>query len=97
MSVEFDQLTAQVTQNDSVEASAVQLIQNIAQALANSPTPAQVQALSQSLQASADALAASITANTPAAGGGFTPNPPSGGGDTGGGDTGGGTADQTRR
>jgi len=73
-STEFDALTAQVTTNDTVEGSAVQLLQNIAAILANNPTPAQVTALSASLSSSATALAAAVTANTPSATGGFTPD-----------------------
>jgi hypothetical protein len=75
MSVEFDALTAQVTSNDTVEGSAVQLLQNISALLANDPTPAQVTALSVSLSASATALAAAIVANTPSAVP-FTPDTP---------------------
>ena len=67
MSAEFDALVAQVTANTDVEASAVTLIQGIAAQLANSPTSAQVSALSSQLKTSADALAGAITANTPAA------------------------------
>jgi len=63
-------LQAQVTQNTSVEGSAVQLIQGlaaqIAAALAASDTTS-LQQLTQQLNASATALAAAITANTPAA------------------------------
>jgi len=67
MSAEFDALTAQVAANDDAEASAIQLIQNIAALLANNPTPAQVSALAANLKASADALGAAVVANTPAA------------------------------
>lgn len=63
----LDDLTAQVTKNSDVEASAVQLIQGIAKQLADAltanDTPA-LQALSQQLATSADALAAAVAANT---------------------------------
>ena len=63
-------LQAQVAQNTSVEASAVQLIQGIAQQLATAIAggdATQLQALTASLSSTATALAAAITANTPAA------------------------------
>ena len=61
-------LTAQVTQNTTVEGSAIQLIQNIAaQLAASSSDQAAVDALAAKLNTSATALAAAITANTPAA------------------------------
>jgi len=67
MSAEFDALSAQVAENTSEEASAGQLIQNIAAQLANNPTPEQVKALAATLKTSGDALAALVVANTPAA------------------------------
>lgn len=67
MSAEFDALVAQVTENTTVEASAVTLIQGIAAQLAGNPTPAQVDALAAELKTSSDALAAAVAANTPAA------------------------------
>lgn len=61
-------LTAQVTANTNLEASAVQLIQGLAkQIAASSGDQAAVDALAAQLQSSATALAAAITANTPAA------------------------------
>lgn len=64
----LDDLTAQVTENTTLEGSAIQLIQNIAAALAAAGTdPAKLAALQSQLKTSADALAAAITANTPAA------------------------------
>jgi hypothetical protein len=66
----LDDLTAQVAQNTSVEASAVQLIQGLAtqlQAAIAAGNPAALQALAQQLNTSATALAAAITANTPPA------------------------------
>lgn len=66
MSAEFDALVAEVTETQTVEASAVALIQGIATQLQGNPTPQQVADLSSKLKSSADALAAAITANTPA-------------------------------
>jgi hypothetical protein len=65
MSVAFDQLTSQVIANETVEGSVIQLLKNIAAKLANSPTPAEVAALSASLNSSAEALTDSVIANTP--------------------------------
>jgi hypothetical protein len=67
---EFDDLTAQVTADTTVEASAVTLINGIAAQLAalvaaGTVTPEAVTALSNQLKTSADALSAAITANTP--------------------------------
>jgi hypothetical protein len=68
MSQQLDALTAQVTENTNVEASAVTLLQNIAAQLEAAKTdPVKLQALKDQLQNSAAALAAAITANTPAA------------------------------
>lgn len=64
----LDDLKAQVQKNTDVEASAVTLIQGIAQQLKDAGNdPAKIQALSDQLKSSADALAAAVTANTPAA------------------------------
>jgi hypothetical protein len=61
----FDALTAQVTANTTVEASAVTLIQGLAAQIGQAAgDPAAVQALSDKLKTSADALASAITANT---------------------------------
>jgi hypothetical protein len=61
-------LTAQVTANTDVEASAVILINGLAaQLLAAKNDPVAIQALADKLNASAASLAAAITANTPAA------------------------------
>ena len=61
-------LTAQVKTNTDVEQSAIVLIQGIAAQLAAAKTdPAAIQALSDSLNASAASLADAVTANTPAA------------------------------
>lgn len=65
---DVSKLTAQVTQNTSVEASAIQLIQNIAAELAAANgDQAQIDALTAQLNSSATALAQAITQNTPAA------------------------------
>jgi hypothetical protein len=64
----IDDLTAQVTQNTSVESSAVTLIQGIAAQLAAAGTdPVALAALTAQLTSSATALAAAVAANTPAA------------------------------
>lgn len=69
----LDDLQSQVTQNTSLEQSAITLIQGIAKqlqdAVANNDSSA-LQALAQQLNSSAAALGAAITANTPA-----TPDP----------------------
>ena len=67
-SPQLDALTKQVTENETVEGSAVTLMNNLSAIIAaNKTDPAALQALSDSLKNSADALAAAITANTPAA------------------------------
>ena len=64
----LDDLTAQVTENTSVEGSAAQLLANLSAIIAaNANNPAALQALSSQLKVSSDALTAAITANTPAA------------------------------
>jgi hypothetical protein len=66
---ELDDLATQVAQNTEVEASAVQLIQNIADKLAAAGTdPVKLAALKEQLTNSASALAAAVAANTVAAG-----------------------------
>ena len=68
MSLELDALTAQVTENESLEQSAITLIQGIAAQLAAAKDdPVKIQALADSLKGSAASLADAITANTPAA------------------------------
>ncbi len=67
MGEELDALTAQVTANESLEQSAITLIEGIAAQLTGAKEdPAKVQALSDSLKTSAAALSAAIAANTPA-------------------------------
>ena len=64
----LDALTAQVTKNTDVEASAIVLIKNIAAALEAAKTdPVAIAALAAQLDTSATALAEAIVANTPAA------------------------------
>jgi hypothetical protein len=64
----LDVLTAQVTANTDVEASAIQLLTNLSAALvAAKNDPVAVQALADQLKTSGDKLAAAIVANTPAA------------------------------
>lgn len=64
---ELDDLTAQVAANESVEASAILLIQGIAARIeAAGVDPAKLADLSSSLKTSADALSAAVVANTPA-------------------------------
>lgn len=63
----LDDLTAQVKANTDVEASAITLIQGLADALKAAGTdPTKLAALQQQLLTSQTALAAAITANTPA-------------------------------
>ncbi len=67
MGADLTALQAQVQTNTEVEASAVTLIQGIAQQLADAKTdPAAVQAIADQLNTSATALAAAVAANTPA-------------------------------
>lgn len=80
MTTQLAELQAQVKANTDLEASAAQLIIGLAaQISAAANDPAAIQALSDSLKASATALAASVSANTglvpPPAGSGGTPTP----------------------
>ena len=64
----LDELQAQVTETNTVAASAVTLIQGIAaQLLECKNDPAKIAELAASLKGSSDALAAAVTANTPSA------------------------------
>lgn len=77
MSAELDALGVQVTQNTTIETSAVTLINGIASqltAIANDPV--QVKAFAASLNTSATALSAAIVANTPATPPGPVVTPP---------------------
>lgn len=68
MSSELQALTDQVAKNTTVEASAIALIQGIADKLAHAQSdPTQINGLAAQLKNSADALAAAVAANTPAA------------------------------
>jgi hypothetical protein len=71
MSAAMDALIVQVTKNSEVEASAILLIQGIAQqlkdAIANGADPVQLSALAKQLDNSAQALAAAVAENTPVA------------------------------
>jgi uncharacterized protein YigA (DUF484 family) len=68
MSQELEALSAQVQANEDLEASAITLIQGIAEQLAAAKEdPAKIQELADSLKASAANLSAAIVANTPAA------------------------------
>lgn len=64
----IDDLTAEVTRNTTVEASALVLIQGFAAQLAAAGTdPAKLAALQATLKQNDDDLAAAVAANTPAA------------------------------
>jgi hypothetical protein len=68
MAADLTALTAQVTANTQVEASAVLLIQGLAaQITALQNDPVALAALATQLNTSATALAAAVAANTPAA------------------------------
>lgn len=75
MSAELDRLTAAVTQNTSVDQSAITLLNGLAQQLkdmVNSSTElndlkSKVNDLATTLEADNQAVAAAITANTPSA------------------------------
>lgn len=71
---ELDQITAAVEANGQVEASAIALIQGLADRLDNIDTtdPAAITALAEELRSQSDALAAAVVANTPADTGGDT-------------------------
>jgi hypothetical protein len=66
MTVELDALQQQVSENTSLEQSAIQLIEGIADQLeAVKDDPEKISALTASLKGTATALAAAIAANTP--------------------------------
>lgn len=68
MKTELAHLTAQVKANEEAEASAIVLINGIADRItAAQGDPAQVAALAAELKDSADRLGAAVVANTPAA------------------------------
>jgi hypothetical protein len=65
---ELDDLEAQVTANDAVDKSAIELLQGLKALLDAAGTdPVKLKALSDSLGASNQALADAVVANTPAA------------------------------
>lgn len=71
MAQELDDLTAEVAEVDSVEQSAITLINGLAAQLAAAGTdPVKLKALRDDLKTNADALAAAVAANT-------APAPPS--------------------
>lgn len=66
MSAELDALTSQVTNNTDVEASAVQLLTNIAQQIRDAGVDrTKLTTLATNLETSRAALAAAVVANTP--------------------------------
>ena len=66
MSVELDNLTAEVAEVNSVQQSAITLLQGLSAQIASLKTdPVALQALADSLDASSKALADAILANTP--------------------------------
>jgi hypothetical protein len=68
MSVEFDNMTAQVQANSEAIDSAIVLINGIADRIAAAGVdPVKLQALTTELRAKDEALATAVTANTPAA------------------------------
>jgi hypothetical protein len=68
MSKELDALTLQVQANTDAEQSAIVLLKGLADQIAAAKTdPVALQALSDTLKASADNLAEAVVANTPAA------------------------------
>lgn len=68
MALDLTELTNEITENSDAVASAVTLIQRIADELAAAATdPAAVKALADQLSANTDALAAAVVAQTPAA------------------------------
>ncbi len=67
MTLELDALQQQVAENTSLEQSAIQLIEGIADQLEEvKDDPEEISALTASLKSTATALAAAIAANTPA-------------------------------
>jgi len=68
MAIDLTQLTAEVERDNTVDQSAITLINGLATQLeAAKGDPVAVQALADKLRAQSDALAAAVTANTPAA------------------------------
>jgi hypothetical protein len=68
MSVELEQLSAEVAANTAVDQSAIALLNGLsAQIMALKDDPVKLAALAAELNASSAALAAAVAANTPAA------------------------------
>lgn len=68
MKLDFTALEAELTRNDTVDASAKLLLETLfAEVEANKDDPAALQALVDRGRAANDALAAAVAANTPAA------------------------------
>ncbi len=73
MAIDLTSITAEVARNSSVEASIVQLVNNLAAQIAAIPpstdpvTQAALDALNATLTSNDDAIAAAVTANTPPA------------------------------
>lgn len=73
MAIDLTSLTAEVTRNGDVTASIVQLVNNLAQQIANIPastdpvTQAALDTLKTTLSTNDDAIAAAVVSNTPAA------------------------------
>lgn len=68
MANDLSAIQAAVTNETTVEASAITLLQNLsAQLTSLKNDPAAIQALADSINANATSLAAAVTANTPAA------------------------------
>ncbi len=65
MSKELDDLTAEVAAEETVEQSAITLIDGLAAQITSAGTdPAKLSALTTSIKTQSDALAAAVTANT---------------------------------
>lgn len=81
MALNFDELTAEVTRNRTVDGSAAALIRGIAQRIedaiaADDATDAtNLTALVADLRSSSDDLSAAVSENTPSSGGGGTTEP----------------------
>lgn len=70
MEAVIEQLRAEVERNSSVDASAITLLQTLADKIEQiKASPTELQALVESLRAQSDTLAAAVVANTPTEGG----------------------------
>lgn len=69
MAVSLDDITQHVTEIESVDQSAIELLKKLADKVGSlEPTQEAIDALAARIRTSAEALAAAVTANTPAAG-----------------------------